>query len=269
MKKSLFIAFFIFAFCISPVYAAKSVKVSALTPFNSLRPVEKMKVMALERVEFKNGIVFEDGTVIYGDIFDVKQPKRAKLNASFKFRPTSYTYNGRTYKIEDPEFVAKYAEYKELDKAGLATSAATTAGGFLFHIPLLSEGVSMVKGMWQNKENNRLKSGVVQVYKDSPLSYIEEGKDVVIMKDTMFILKFKSSDAEDLDAPAENDNDEDSIKNEKQASGAAMPSNVVNVNNVVTPVPTEDETKVKPIKTVHPEEVLLEVENAENLKKSN
>ena len=128
-----------------------------------------------------------------GNIIDVKQPKRAKRNASFKFQPLTYTYNGRTQKIEDPEFIAKYAEYKELNKAQLATSAATTAGGMIFHIPLLSEGVSFIKGLWKNPENNRLKSGALQVYKDSPLSYIEEGKDVYITRDTMFVLKFKSS----------------------------------------------------------------------------
>ena len=126
-----------FLFISMPAYAAKAVKVSALTEFNSLKPAETMQVITLERAEFKNGIVFEDGTVITGNIIDVKQPKRAKLNASFKFQPTSYTYNGKTEKITDPEFIAKYAEYKELDKASpLATSAATTAGGICSFIYL-------------------------------------------------------------------------------------------------------------------------------------
>ncbi|MBS4759230.1 MAG: hypothetical protein KHX03_00850 [Clostridium sp.] len=262
MKKIVFYLVLALIFISAPVYAAQSVKVSALTPFNSLRPVTTMKVMTLERVEFKNGIVFEDGTVIYGEVFDVKQPKRAKLNASFKFRPTSYTYNGRTYEIDDPEFIAKYAEYKELDKAGLATSAATTAGGLIFHIPLLSEGVSLVKGMWKNNENNRLKSGVKQVWDDSFFSYVEEGNDVVINKDTMFILKFKSSDSEDLDSPPANN--VAPVENTSNGEQPVSVDNVINVNSVVTPVPHEENIKNIPIKTVHPEEVLLEVENAQN-----
>ena len=259
MKKVFYtlLIFFFFSICM-PACAAQSVKVAALTEFNSLRPVDTMRVIVLERVEFKNGIVFEDGTVVDGQIFDVKQPKRAKLNASFKFRPTTYRYNGKVYKVEDPEFFAKYAEYKELDKAALATSAATTAGGLIFHIPLLSEGVSLVKGMWKNPENNRLKSGVVQVYKDSPLSYIEEGKDIEIKKDTMFIFKFKSSDAEDLDAE---NTDAAMVEDDKSAQNPEK-----NITNI-TPVPAAsveiqepDNTSVKHIQTVDPEEVLREVE---------
>lgn len=261
MKKIYFSMFFIMIFLSMPVQAAQSLKVSALTPFNSLNPVETMKVITLERAEFKNGMVFEEGTVITGDIFDVKQPKRAKLNASFKFKPTSYLYNGRVGKIEDPNFVAKYAELKSLDKAALATSAATTAGGIIFQIPLLSQGVSLVKGMWKNPENNRLKSGVVQVYKDSPLSYIEEGKDIVINRDTMFVLKFKSSDAEDLDALEEthavDDNNQTSVQQSTSEPSSVRIQTQFSLNANTTDV---HNTEVKHIETVSPEDVLKEVE---------
>lgn len=257
MKKNLLVVLtFAFLVISAPAQAAQSVKVSALTPFNSLMPSDTMKVMVLEKAVFKNGLIFEDGTVINGQVIEVKQPKRAKLNASFKFKPVSYTYNGKTTKIEDPEIVAKYAEYKELDKAGLATSAATTAGGMIFHIPMLSEGVSMLKGMYKNPENNRLKSGVVQVYKDSPLSYVEEGKDIVINKDQMFILKFKTSKNEDLDAVAPNN-----VTKVEDQNITATPEQVkssVQVNTVSTPVPVQ--TQIKTIRTTSPDDVLKEVE---------
>lgn len=247
---SLYIIIFICFLITMPAHAAKSVKVQAVTEFNSLRPVSTMKVIVLEKSEFKNGLVFEDGTLLYGNIIDVKQPKRAKLNASFRFKPVTYTYLGKTKKIEDPEFIAKYAECKELDKLGIATSAATTAGGMIFHIPLLSEGVSLVKGIWKNPENNRLKSGVVQVYKDSPLSYIEEGKDIDIKADTVFILKFKASDAEDLE---EEQQEGDNIQN-------STPNTVPTANQ-----PPKEKTENPPVTSsainiVHPEDVLKEVE---------
>lgn len=254
MKKIFYFAlFFSVMFITAPAYAAKSVKVSALTDFNSLNPAKTMQVITLERAEFKNGLVFEDGTVLTGNIIDVKQPKRAKRNASFKFQPLTYTYNGRTQKIEDPEFIAKYAEYKELNKAQLATSAATTAGGMIFHIPLLSEGVSFIKGLWKNPENNRLKSGALQVYKDSPLSYIEEGKDVYITRDTMFVLKFKSSKEEDLDAE-DNQDDSDSEKNTENIDNSEK--NLVPVNSQSASA----DNKPKTIPIEDPEEVLKEVE---------
>ena len=257
MKKILYLMVLcLFLITGSPVMAAKSVKVSALTTFDSLKPVSTMKVLTLEYAEFKNGLAFKDGTIIYGEIFDVKQPKRGKLNASFKFRPISYTYNGKNVKIEDPEFIAKYAEYKELDKAAIATSAATTAGGMIFHIPLLSEGVSLVKGMWKNPENNRLKSGVVQVYKDSLFSYVEEGKDIKINKDQMFILKFKSSDIEDLDVPDENNDDVSDSANEFKNS--SMHNN--NLGSDIKLTEQDINSAIKYIEASHPDEVLREVE---------
>ena len=252
-----------FLFISMPAYAAKAVKVSALTEFNSLKPAETMQVITLERAEFKNGIVFEDGTVITGNIIDVKQPKRAKLNASFKFQPTSYTYNGKTEKITDPEFIAKYAEYKELDKAALATSAATTAGGMLFHIPLLSEGVSFAKGVWKNPKNNRFKSGFYQMYKDSPLSYVEEGKDIYITKDTMFVLKFKSSKEEDLDAESADNNEETTEDSNQTNNENSEQKEIVPVHNQNENTPSVEQTlpqKPKSIQIEDPEEVLKEVE---------
>lgn len=184
----------------TPAFSAQAVKVTALNNFSTINPTKTMQVVAIEHVEFKNGIIFENGTVITGQILDVKQPKRGKRNASFKFKPTSYSYNGKTSTVEDENFIGKYKEYKELNKAELAGKAATTAGGMILHVPLFSQGISLIKGMWKNNEDNRLKSGVVQVYKDSPLTYVEEGKDINIKEDDVFIFKFKSSEAEDLDA---------------------------------------------------------------------
>lgn len=261
MKKNVIktvISFIFFAFSFSPVFAAVSVEVEALSDFNSLYPVQKMKVMSMEKVEFENGIVFENGTIIEGDVIEVKQPKRAKLNASFKFQPTSYTYNGKTVKILDSEFVGKYKEKKDLNKGELALSAATTAGGFFLKIPLLSQGVSLVKGMVQNPEDNRFKSGVVQVYKDSPLSYVEEGKDIIIKKQDIFYLKFKTHEAEDLDAPPNNVTPVE----EKEISNTTPPDANSESKSIEQTQPDESQPaeKVENLKSPHPDEVLREVE---------
>ena len=197
-KKNILVAFILLI--ATPAFSAQSIKVTALNEFTTTNPTKTMQVIALEHVEFKNGIIFENGTIIKGQILDVKQPKRGKRNASFKFKPTSYTYNGKTTIVDDENFIGKYKEYKELNKAEIAGKAATTAGGMILHVPLFSQGISLLKGMWKNNEDNRLKSGVVQVYKDSPLTYVEEGKDINIKEDDIFIFKFKSSEAEDLDS---------------------------------------------------------------------
>lgn len=206
MKKNtitLFLALFLGT--TTSTFAATKVEVEAITPFSTLKPTQTMKVITHQKVEFENGVVFEDGTVITGNIIEVTSPKRGKRNASFKFQPTTYFYNGKTTKIYDDDFVAKYKEKKDLNKGEMALSAATTAGGFLFNIPGLSQGVSMLKGMVKNQEDNRLKSGVKQVYKDSPLAYVEEGKDVTINPKDVFYLKFKTNKTEDLDSEEESD----------------------------------------------------------------
>jgi len=232
-------------FLTSPVFAAQSIKVSAMNDFTTTKPSKTMKVMAIEKVEFKNGIIFHNGTIINGEIFDVKQPKRGKRNASFKFKPYSYTYNGKTTTVDDDNFIGKYKEYKELNKAELAGKAATTAGGMILHVPLFSQGVSMIKGMWKNTEENRLKSGVIQVYKDSPLTYVEEGKDITIKENDIFIFKFKSSDTEDLDEETNNEIETEYVKpNIYQQDNKAFESNTA-----------------KTFETKHPEQILEEILN--------
>lgn len=258
MKKNI-IAIAVLAMLIVslPAKAATSVEVSAITPFNSLTPTQTIKVVTMKKVEFENGIVFEDGTVIEGDVIDLKQPKRAKLNASFKFQPTSYTYKGKTTKVLDPDFIAKYTEKKELNKGDLALSAATTVGGMFVKFPGLSQGVSMVKGMVKNPEGNRLKSGAVQVYKDSPLSYVEEGKDIVINKDDIFYLKFKTHKAEDLDAVAPNNV---TPIDETQKINSTLPKDNSTLQINTTVDTKQQPANIKSIQTVHPDEVLREVE---------
>ena len=180
-------------------------------------------------------------------------------------------YNGQTYTVKDPDFIAKYAEYKELNKLELATSAAATAGGFIFHVPLLSESVSFVKGVVKNPEDNRFKSGAKQVYKDSIFSYVEEGKDIDIKENTMFILKFKSSDIEDLDTEEEqenlpesaNDDNNTDVSNEqqKQTSIPKEAPQEIQIQASKVPVISDETTKeVKHIEALDPDEVLKEVE---------
>lgn len=228
---------------------AQAIKVSALQPFSSVTPSETLKVVALETVEFKNGIKFEDGAIIKGKIIDVKGPKRGKLNASFKFQPIEYTYNGKTTMFEDENFIGKYKEYKELDKGELAISAASGIGGFFVKVPGFGQAVSFTKGFIKDPENNRLKSGATQIYKDSPLVYIEEGHDVEIQKDQLFILNFKTTKEENLDEEkAEETIQEQDINNSEPVENSSVPIINPNASQNVELTPQD------------PEQVLNEIE---------
>ncbi len=294
MKKRILTLLFILFFITTPAFAV-SVKVSAMQEFTTVQPAETLKVMTLEPVEFKNGLLFPEGTIIKGEIFDVKQPKRGKLNASFKFKPIYYSYNGQKKELTESGLTAKYAPYKELNKAELATSAVSTAGSMIFKIPGFSEAISFTKGFIKNPDNNRLKSGAKQIYKDSFFSYIEEGKDVSIKKDEMFILKFKLKDEPDEEdeeeakenntAETQNAGDEtdispeeitpvneqnnlqtpESIQKETTTETNIVPANSTKPPTAVRPVNSDEELPPAstPIQPVDPYEVLREVESAQ------
>ena len=264
--KKIFISFVFLALLSSPAFA-KAIKVSALQPFGTENPSETLKVMALETVEFKNGIIFKDGAIIKGKVFDVTDPKRAKRNATFKFQPVEYTYNGKTTVINNEEFIGRYSPV--IDKGDIALSAASTAGGILLNIPGLGQAVSFVKGAVKDPDENRLKSGVKQIYKDSPLSYIEEGKEVVLAPDSIFVLKFKTG-KDDEHEMYEGEEHADKIK-EQEAKGQKLKEQ--NTDNQQTPAETKQKEPPLPevieseavmneplLKPYDPYKVLREVE---------
>lgn len=249
MKKALIsISLLAFTLIAGPVQA-QSLKVSALEDFTTEAPAQTLKVMTLEETHLKNGIIIPEGTVIKGEIFDVRPPMRGKLNATFKFKPLTYSYNGQQAQINSEEIIAKYAPYKELNKAELATSAVSTAGSMFLKVPGFGQAVSFVKGAAKDPDNNRLKSGVTQIYKDSPLAYLEEGKEVVLKKDEMFILKFKTK--EEKEAEPKTDTNK---ANEPAAEKTIVPT-------ASTKQQVSDPSQaIQPIHTSDPYEVLKEVD---------
>ncbi|MCR5266169.1 MAG: hypothetical protein K6E29_06200, partial [Cyanobacteria bacterium RUI128] len=119
---------------------------------------------------------------------NVINPKRLKRNASFTFYPTYYhDLNGdviRFTKVYVGEFSPKF----EIDPAKLAKSAVLTVGSHF--VKGISTGYYAVEGAVHNDENNRVKSAVHNVYENSFLSYVEEGKQLNLPSGTCFGLKF-------------------------------------------------------------------------------
>ena len=95
------------------------------------------------------------------------------------------------------------------------------------------------------------------MYKDSPLSYVEEGKDVYITKDTMFILKFKSSKEEDLDEENQTESEDSAVINSSETD------DIQNSQDKIIPVNSQNEAVEQQQNTIpleDPEAVLNEVE---------
>ena len=192
MKKILYLLVLIFGLLCQPVLA-KTVAVEALNDFSTENPSARMSIKILEDLAIDDNVVFSEGTVVDGKVVDVTDPKRLKRDATFTFVPLSYVdKNGKTIDVKG-YYPAKYTT--KISKGELAKNVGLGVGNFF--VKGLSLGYSAVEGAVKNEKDNRFKSSVTEVYKDSPFSYVEKGAELVIEKNQMFYLNFKSKDDED------------------------------------------------------------------------
>lgn len=192
MKKNLYLLVLIFGLLCQPVLA-KTVAVEALNDFSTENPSARMSIKILEDLAIDDNVVFSEGTVVDGKVVDVTDPKRLKRDATFTFVPLSYVNkNGKTIDVKG-YYPAKYTT--KISKGELAKNVGLGVGNFF--VKGLSLGYSAVEGAVKNEKDNRFKSSVTEVYKDSPFSYVEKGAELVIEKNQMFYLNFKSKDDED------------------------------------------------------------------------
>ena len=176
--------------------ASDKIHVAAVEEFDTIKPLQQIDVRVIEPSAL-GSYLLKSGDIIHCNVIKVTDPKRGKRSASFAVCPTSYTTEGNTVAIEE-NYYGKYAskiiskeELKNVDKAKIGKKAVLTAGNFV--VKGFSSAVSMTQGMIKNEEGNRLESGVKQVYKDSPLVYVEKGEELEIKPGDSFYLIFKPS----------------------------------------------------------------------------
>ena len=210
MKKILLILALMF-FQITACHAAVQMKVVALEEFKTDAPSETIKVKVLQDTvlgSYDIGV----NSILECQVLRIVDPKRLKRNASFYVKPLSYTVDGTVCEIEE-EYYGKYSafvlskeEIKEIPAGKVIKKAAMTVGDYF--VKGLSTCVAFVQGFAKNKKDNRLKSGVVNAYEESPLSYISEGQQLDIKVGDDFYLVFKTKEDEEEEeaeeeAPAE------------------------------------------------------------------
>lgn len=210
MKKILLILVLMF-FQITACHAAVQMKVVALEEFKTDAPSETIKVKVLQDTvlgSYDIGV----NSVLECQVLRIVDPKRLKRNASFYVKPLSYTVDGTVCEIEE-EYYGKYSafvlskeEIKEIPAGKVIKKAAMTVGDYF--VKGLSTCVAFVQGFAKNEKDNRLKSGVVNAYEESPLSYISEGQQLDIKVGDDFYLVFKTKEDEEEEeaeeeAPAE------------------------------------------------------------------
>lgn len=157
---------------------------TAVSQFSTEKPTSSFAVKLEEDLTVDSIKNYPAGTIFYGKVTKVVHGKRGKRQGYFVFEPTHYVNSKGDYLLENKNINIKVSFYKPFNKEDakkLAQTGITTAAGFITHVPLLSEGVSMAKGIIKPEENtNRVVSGFKQVYKDSPLVYVEKGEELYV-----------------------------------------------------------------------------------------
>lgn len=197
MKNKILLSGLVMFLCLTAANAESyRVHVAAVDEFNTANPSQKIKVRVIEEAAVGNYNLQPDD-VLHCDVIKVTDPKRGKRSASFAVCPEYFETGENTVQIKEG-FYGKYAEkviskeeLKNVDPLKVGKKAAISVGNHF--VKGIAPAVSMAEGMIENKNGNRIQSGVQQVYKDSPLSYVEKGQELKIEPGKSFYLVFKPS----------------------------------------------------------------------------
>lgn len=175
---------------------AKNVKVQAMSDFTTANPPETWTVKILEDFVTAGDYPVTAGSIIEGKIVDVTDPKRLKRDATFTFVPVKFYDAGKKQSFEITNRIeGKYSALSGVSAGSLAKQGAVMVGNKLVD-GFFGPGVAIVEGAVKNQQGNRAKSAAVSLYESTPLSYANKGKEMEIKKDQVFVMSFKSKDAE-------------------------------------------------------------------------
>ena len=207
MIKKFVLLVICFLIQISAAHAAVQMKVIAINEFRTDKPSDSLDVRVVNETllgKYTLGV----NSVLHCKVLKVIDPRRGKRNASFYVQPIYYIENDKTVNIEDEiygkysKFVLSKEELKNFPTFKFMKSAALTVGNYF--IKGISIAYSFGEGVVKNEQDNRLKSGVVNAYEESPLSYIGEGEQLDIKVGDDFYLVFKmKDDDENVDSSTE------------------------------------------------------------------
>lgn len=211
MKNKYVLSFLMLVLSLASASAADNVKVIANAEFSTTNPAKSIDVIVAEpSLIGENELHAND--ILHCNVIKITGPKRGKRSASFAVTPISYSSDGVTKKISG-NYYGKYAdkvlskdEIKNIDAMKVGKKAAVTVGNHF--VKGIAPAVAMAEGMVKNEDGHRIQSGVKEVYKSSPLSYVEKGQNLVIEKGDSFYLVFKPSEGSntnDINAEIQSD----------------------------------------------------------------
>lgn len=190
MKKKL-LAFVCLLILLSSSADAKNIKVEALDEFNVTNPPQSFSVKTIQSEILKPGLYLEPGTIITGQMKKLYSPKRGKRNGYFEFVPMEVIESDKTININNSIGVASLAEYIPVDPPKIVLKVTVKTASLFLHG--IVQGIEFVQGAAQAESGNRLKSGVMNVYQNSFLSYVEFGNEVDIQPGTILVFKIQKA----------------------------------------------------------------------------
>ena len=185
MKKNILII--ITLLFISLPVSAKTLKAVSLCRFSTDNPDDYFAARIIETQKLSKDKYVKVGTEIYGRVVNINHPQVGKRDASFDFIIDKVTYNDKVRVLENPDIVASVVPYDPSKTQNFVFRAAKTGAGFF--VKGLTQGISFVQGVASADKGTRLKSGVNKVYQDSPLSYVEKGIELHLIKGEPVLLK--------------------------------------------------------------------------------
>lgn len=187
MKR--FLIIILSAFLLTSTVQAQTVKVKAIENFSSTNPKQTFQVQTIKYEQFFGDFFLEPGTVISGYIVKVREPKRGQRDSCLEFMPKTISYAGKTTNINKTEIIGIIKGYEPIDKKDIAIKTGTTVADFF--LKGLIDVAEFVQGAVQNKYGGRIKSGAVNVYKNSFFTLIEVGNQLNVKSGDILVLKIK------------------------------------------------------------------------------
>ena len=192
MKKLLILSLFFFLSALTANSAA--LKAVSMSNFTTADSGAYIKIYVAEDFYLHSKFLIPEGSVLAGEVVNIKNPKRLKRDADFDFIVYYYMDDKHNkYKIEKP-LSGNFSKATDIDKKKMLKSAAIAITSHF--IPGFSYAIHAYEGA-KNSAHHKFRGAIVNVYEHSILSYIEKGTHLRIKKNDCFYIKFPAYNQEE------------------------------------------------------------------------
>ena len=166
---------------------AATMKVVSLSNFSTLNSSSYIKLYVAEDFYLHSKFLIPKGSVLAGEVINIKDPKRLKRNSDFDFSILYYMDDKQNkYKFQKP-VCGNYSRGANWDKKKMAKSSVITV--ISRFIPGFSYAIHACEGA-KNSTNHKVRGALVNVYENSIFSYHEKGTHLKIKKYDCFYIIF-------------------------------------------------------------------------------